>query len=353
MSGASLSASANNPRRPLAAIFGCAGKRLTQEERALFRDSNPAGLILFARNIETPDQVRALVDEFCEAVPSAAPLVLIDQEGGRVARLRPPHWRLPPPAAVFGTIYETDQDSAERAAYLNATLIGSELRGLGINMDCAPTLDLTIAGAHEIIGDRAYGGDPERVARLGRAACDGFLAAGVLPVIKHIPGHGRAWADSHESLPVVDTAADTLRVADFAPFKALADMPAAMTAHIVYPAFDPDSPATTSRAVVQDVIRGEIGFDGLLMSDDLGMKALSGDFADRTRQVLAAGCDLALHCSGDMPEMASVARSCSELSDAAQARLDRALACLTAPTAPESGVALGELNELFSRFNVS
>jgi beta-N-acetylhexosaminidase len=348
-----LSASANNPPAPLAAIFGSSGERLTLEERAFFHDCDPVGFILFARNVVSPDQVRALVADVRDAAPGGCPLVLVDQEGGRVARLRPPHWRLPPPAVIFGGIDAVDREGAARAAYFNAVLIGNELRALGINMDCAPTLDLTIPGAHEIIGDRAYGGDPERVARLGRAACDGFLAAGVLPVIKHIPGHGRARVDSHESLPIVDTPADILRGADFAPFVALADMPAAMTAHIVYAALDPNSPATTSHAVIQRIIRGEIGFDGLLMSDDLGMKALSGDFADRTRRVLAAGCDVVLHCSGDMPEMEAVAQSCTTLSDAAQARLNGALARLTTPTAPDSAAALGELNELFSRFNVS
>jgi len=348
-----LSISESNGRRPLAAIFGCAGTRLTPDERSFFRDRDPAGFILFARNVETPDQVRALVAEFRETAPSGCPLVMIDQEGGRVARLRPPHWRHPPPAAVFGRIYETDPKAASRAAWLNAVLIGNELRTLGINMDCAPSLDLTIPGAHEIIGDRAYGAEPGRVAYLGRAVCEGFLATGVLPVIKHIPGHGRARVDSHESLPVVDTPAETLRETDFAPFRALADMPAAMTAHIVYPSIDPQAPASTSLTVIQDVIRGEIGFDGLLMSDDLGMKALSGDFSDRARQVLAAGCDVVLHCSGAMGEMRSTAETSISLSDAARARLDRALACLGPPTAPDSATAQAELNELFSRFNVS
>lgn len=348
-----MSASENSSRGPLAAIFGCSGKRLTPTERSFFRDCDPAGLILFARNIETPGQVRALVDAFREAAPSGCPLVSIDQEGGRVARLRPPHWRLPPPAAVFGTIDAMDPEAAARGAYLNAVLIGHELRALGINMDCAPVLDLTIPGAHEIIGDRAYGADPDRVARLGRAACDGFLAAGVLPVIKHIPGHGRARVDSHETLPVVDTPADTLRDLDFAPFKALADMPAAMTAHIVYPAFDAGSPASTSPKVIQRVIRGEVGFDGLLMSDDIGMKALEGQVPENARRVLDAGCDLALHCSADPAEMRGVAACCEAMPHAAQARLDRALACLGPITAPDPDTTAGELNDLFRRFNVS
>lgn len=348
-----MSISESSERRPIAAIFGCAGTRLTPDERSFFHDCDPAGFILFARNVETPDQVRALVAEFREVAPSGCPLVLIDQEGGRVARLRPPHWRHPPPAAVFGTIYETDPKAASRAAWLNAVLIGNELRALGINTDCAPTLDLTIPGAHEIIGDRAYGADPGRVARLGRAACEGFLTAGVLPVIKHIPGHGRARVDSHQSLPVVDTPADTLRQTDFAPFRALADMPAAMTAHIVYPDFDPDAPASTSPSIVHDVIREEIGFDGLLMSDDIEMKALTGSTADNARQVLAAGCDLVLHCSGDKIMMLGVVMGCDAISDASQVRLDRALARIGPPTAPDSATAQAELNELFSRFNVS
>ena len=333
----------------LAAFFGSAGLTLTPDERAFFRDARPAGYILFRRNVETPDQVRALVDDVRASIGRDDAPVLIDQEGGRVARLTAPTWRKAPPAAVFGQISERDPAAGARGAYLNALLIGAELRALGINVDCAPVLDLRVPGAHDIIGDRAFAEDPAEIARLGRAACEGFLDAGVIPVIKHIPGHGRAFADSHQSLPVVDLALDKLRETDFAPFKALADMPMAMTAHIVYTAVDPARPATISPPLIAGVIRGELGFEGLLMSDDLSMKALSGSLTERAEAVIVAGCDVIMHCNGDLGEMKAVAAATPALSESGQGRLDRALARVAATPQPDVENAQQELGEILGK----
>jgi beta-N-acetylhexosaminidase len=306
-----------------AVIFGCSGTALTSQERTFFAAVNPFGFILFARNVETPDQVKALIRSLRETVGREAP-VLIDQEGGRVARLKPPHWRAAPPAAVFAALAARDREMAREATWLNARLIGAELRALGIDVDCAPVADLPVPGAHDVIGDRAYGSDPEQVAFLARAAALGLIDAGVLPVIKHIPGHGRARADSHLELPTVETSRAELAASDFVPFRALADMPWAMTAHVLYTALDPDQPATTSPIVIGDIIRGEIGFDGVLVSDDLSMKALGGSFAERAMAALEAGCDLVLHCNGDFAEMEEIASVVSPLSETTQARLARA-----------------------------
>ncbi len=289
-----------------AAIYGCAGPQLTDSERAFFADADPWGFILFARNIENPAQVSALTAEMRNLTGRDVP-ILIDQEGGRVARLRPPHWRKYPAGRRYGEIYASSTDDGLEAARLGARLIAAELRAVGVNVDCLPVLDLPVEGAHDVIGDRAYGTTPEVVIALARAAAEGLLEGGVLPVIKHIPGHGRAGVDSHLSLPRVGTDVKTLDRTDFAPFKAFADMPLAMTAHVVYEAIDAAAPATTSRAVIADIIRGIIGFDGLLMSDDLSMQALSGTLAERTRASLKAGCDLVLHCNGKMDEMEAVA----------------------------------------------
>ena len=257
--------------KPLGAfITGCAGLALTVDETAFIRDQRPAGLILFSRNCDTHDQVRSLTDEFRTALGEQDVLVLIDQEGGRVQRLRPPHWRALPPASAFGALYALDKKRGLEAARLAARVAAQDLASLGITMNCAPVLDLPAPGAHDIIGDRAYGSVPGDVAELARAVAAGLLAGGVLPVIKHIPGHGRATADSHLELPVVKTSAQDLRANDFEPFRLLADLPAALTAHVVYEAFDPKDPATTSLTLIQDIIRGEIGFQGFLMSDDLG-----------------------------------------------------------------------------------
>ena len=281
MSGASLRGEV-----PSAIVLGCAGESLSPFERSFFAAANPVGFILFRRNSSSPQQIRELVASLRECVGRDDAPVLIDQEGGRVARLRPPHWRLYPSAA---------------------RLIADDLARLGITVDCFPVVDLVVSGADAVIGDRAYGTDPERVTRLGRSVCDGLLEGAVLPVIKHIPGHGRARVDSHYACPLVETPYEELVQTDFAPFRALAGMPWAMTAHIVYAAVDPALPATLSRRVIIEVIRGEIGFDGVLIADDLSMQALGGRLGERTRQALAAGCDLALHCSGNPAEMEEVA----------------------------------------------
>ena len=306
---------------PRAIVLGCAGERLTADERRLFAAADPAGFLLFRRNCKDPDQVRALVAEMRDCVGRADAPVLIDQEGGRVQRLQPPHWRKYPAPARIAALPDPD---AEEAARLGARLIADDLAALGIDVDALPVLDLPSSGADPVIGDRAYGGDPERVARLGRAACEGQLAGGVLPIIKHIPGHGRAQVDSHRALPRVDAARDLLEKTDFAPFRALSDMPWAMTAHIVYTAIDPVAPATFSAAVIDGVIRKHIGFDGVLISDDISMGALDGSLAERTRRSLAAGCDLAMHCNGVLSEMEEVADATPPLTAAAQARLARA-----------------------------
>lgn len=308
---------------PLAAVFGCAGETLGRRERDFFRDADPAGFIVFARNIANPDQLRDLVAELRECVGRGDAPVLIDQEGGRVARLGPPHWRRPPPAASFGKIARNDPEKATKAAWLNARLIAHDLAGLGITVDCAPVLDVPVLGAHDIIGDRAYAADPATISRLGGATADGLLAGGVLPVIKHIPGHGRAGADSHLALPIVEASEDQLNEVDFVPFRALSHLPWAMTAHIVYRAIDAERPATISAKAVGRVIRKLIGFHGLLISDDLSMKALGGTLRERARDALAAGCDLALHCNGDAKEMIEVAEGCRALDQAGAARLAR------------------------------
>ena len=297
---------------PSAAILGLAGKTLTDDERAFFSEVQPLGYILFARNVETPAQVRALVDDLRGLVTGHDPVVLIDQEGGRVQRLKPPHWRFAPPMADFGALYTQDKDAAKAALILNNQLIGQELAELGIDVDCAPVMDVPVADAHDIIGNRAFSRDPHEVADMAIAACDGLIAAGVVPVIKHIPGHGRARADSHLELPVVEADLASLRASDFVPFAAFpkSGRPAmAMTAHVVYTAIDPDKPATTSAKVIGDIIRGEFGFKGVLMSDDLGMKALGGPYDHRTAAALAAGCDVVLHCDGNLADMRDIAKA--------------------------------------------
>jgi beta-N-acetylhexosaminidase len=307
------------------AIYGCAGTELSAAERAFFRDTRPWGFILFARNIADPEQVRALVSSLRETVGNDAP-VLIDQEGGRVARLKPPHWKAYPPARRFGDLYAADPAAAQEACYLNARGIAAELVALGIDVDCVPVLDVPVEGANDVIGDRAFSRDPAVVAALGRTIIDAMLDGGVLPVIKHIPGHGRANADSHHALPRASVSPAELRATDFAPFRALNDCPLAMTAHIVYEALDPERPATTSQTIVREIIRGLIGFEGLLMSDDLSMNALHGSLGERSRDALAAGCDIVLHCNGRMDEMQAVAREVPPLEGEALARADRALA---------------------------
>ncbi|MFS8038042.1 beta-N-acetylhexosaminidase [Xanthobacter sp. AM11] len=305
-------------------IAGCAGPRLSSDERAFFRAAAPWGFILFARNVEDPEQVRALVAELREAVGWSAP-VLIDQEGGRVQRLRPPHWPDYPPAEPFGALYLKDATAALEAVRLNARAMACDLNALGIDVDCLPVADLRHPDGHGIIGNRAYGTAPGPVAALARAAAVGLLEGGVLPVLKHLPGHGRAPVDSHESLPRVNAPRAELEQADFAAFRDLADLPLGMTAHVVYADIDPDHPATTSRKVMDEVIRGFIGFSGFLMSDDLSMGALAGDMPARARDALAAGCDVLLHCNGRMDEMEAVAQAAPLLAGEAEARARRAL----------------------------
>ncbi|WP_309091190.1 beta-N-acetylhexosaminidase [Phenylobacterium sp.] len=313
-----------------AAILGCSGPELTAEEAAFFRDVRPWGFILFGRNIETPDQVRRLTGSLRETVGRADAPILIDQEGGRIQRLGPPHWRAYPTGRAYG---ELPQPQRREITRLGARLIAHDLADLGINVDCVPVLDVPDPEGHEIIGDRAYGDTPEDVALLGRAACEGLIAGGVLPIVKHIPGHGRARADSHLELPVVDASWDELYGRDFAPFRALSDMPMAMTAHVIYSAIDAEQSATTSEAVFEKVIRGAIGFDGLVMCDDLSMKALSGSFEERAAMSLAAGCDVVLHCNGDLGEMRAVVEGAGELAGRAAERARAALSRI--PGTPE------------------
>ncbi len=317
------------PSDSAAAAFGCSGLRLDENERSFLREARPYGFILFARNVETPGQVRALVSELRETVGWDAP-VMIDQEGGRVARLRAPHWRkhLPvgalcrrvdAPAQPSGSVWS--EERLWEALALRGRLIADELHGLGIDLVCAPVLDLRLEGADPIVGDRALGSDPAAVAARGEVLCAGFEAGGVTPIIKHIPGHGRAHVDSHAALPVVEASREELD-ADFAPFAALSDKPAAMTAHIVYRALDAERPATMSPAVIDTLIRGEIGFDGLLMSDDIGMGALEGPIGRRAAEAVEAGCDIALHCSGRLDEMQEVMNEVASMSAASLIRSD-------------------------------
>ncbi len=310
---------------PRAFIAGCSGPVLTPEEAAFFRESAPWGFILFRRNIQDPAQVAALTTALRATVGRGDAPILVDQEGGRVQRLGPPHWRKYPAGRAFGQARLNDPLQLRETVRLSALLMAHDLLALGITVDCLPVLDVPVAGAHDVIGDRAYAADPQTVAVLGRAAAEGLMAGGVLPVMKHIPGHGRSNADSHQSLPVVSVSRRVLQK-DFLPFRINADLPMAMTAHVVYTAIDPDQPATTSGRVIRGVIRRSIGFDGLLMSDDLSMKALSGGFRARTEAALAAGCDVALHCNGDLAEMRAVAEGAPVLAGKAKRRAGAALA---------------------------
>lgn len=322
-----------------AAFFGCSGLRLTPDEIAFFKEVKPAGFILFARNCDTPEQLKTLCASLAElCVISPAP-ILIDQEGGRVARLRPPHWLPHPPAAVFGALYERDPQKASNAVKAHGALIGAELAGLGITVDCLPVLDVLFPETHDVIGDRAFSQDADVIAHLGQALMDGLMSSGVVPVIKHIPGHGRATADSHLSLPVVSADHAALSKTDFQPFKACAAAPMAMTAHILYTQLDAAECATHSKHIIETIIRGEIGFDGLLMSDDVSMKALGGGLEQRARKALDAGCDIVLHCNGDMAEMQAVAAGVCVLEGRAAARLHDAML----PAANNTSISLAAL----------
>ena len=307
-----------------AAIYGCAGHRLTEEERAFFAEARPWGFILFRRNIDAPEQVRALTDDLRASIGDPEAPILIDQEGGRVQRMGPPHWPKYPPGAAYMQA-SNDPVDARELARLGARLMAHDLRAVGINVDLLPVLDVPVPGAHDIVGDRAYGQNPATVALLGRAAAEGLLAGGVLPCVKHMPGHGRAFADSHKDLPTVHADFETLDSWDFAPFKALSDMPLAMTAHIVFTAIDRKRPATQSRKAVR-MMREHLGFSGLIMTDDLSMQALSGSLGERAHRSLKAGCDVVLHCNGDLAEMRAVAEAAGRLKGRARARAEAAMA---------------------------
>ncbi len=311
-------------------ITGLAGLELSANERAFLREAQPWGLIVFKRNVSTPKQVLELTHSFRDVVGRQA-AVLVDQEGGRVQRLAPPHWPAYPPGARYGALYDREKSVGLAAAKLAGHLIAADLSVLGIDVDCLPIADVPAPGSDAVIGDRAYGSEPGKVAAIAAAMAQGLMAGGVLPVLKHLPGHGRATADSHHRLPVVDTDRATLEATDFAAFRPLADLPLGMTAHVVFTAIDPVAPATTSVTMVREVIRGFIGFQGLLMSDDVSMNALSGTIAERSRAALGAGCDVVLHCNGDMREMTAVAAEAPELAGAAGKRADAALAARSAP----------------------
>lgn len=320
-------------------ILGCLGKSLSREEVRFYRGEAPWGFILFARNISEAEQIKDLVAEMRDSVGRPDAPVFIDQEGGRVQRIRPPLAPNYPAGAALGALWQQDHDAGERATWLLARLHAFDLQRYGITSDCLPVLDVPVEGANDVIGARAYGKSPEIVAALGRAAAEGLMSGGVLPVMKHVPGHGRAFADTHFELPVVDAKLGELQRHDFAPFRELAYLPMAMTAHVIFSAIDPDNPATTSGKVIEEVIRREIGFEGLLMSDDTSMKALSGDFPSKAAAILAAGCDIVLHCNGEMEEMAGIASRTRGLEGTSLDRAKRALTFIKdRDTADESEV---------------
>jgi beta-N-acetylhexosaminidase len=330
------------------AVYGCQGSVLAATERDFFRDVRPFGFILLAinGNIENPSQVAALCDQLRDSIGDANTPIFIDQEGGRVQRLKPPHWQARPAARRFGDLFARDPERGREGAYLCARLIAHDLRGVGVTVNCAPVLDVPVAGAHDIIGDRAYSLSPPTVAELGRAAVEGYLDGGVLPVIKHIPGHGRATVDSHLSLPRVTTRAAELSTHDFVPFRSLNQSPMGMTAHVVYEAIDPRRPATTSPKVIRDVIRGQIGFQGLLLTDDLSMSALEGSIGARTKAALFAGCDIVLHCNGKLDEMMDVAKETKPLAGDVLGRAKKALSQLRRPADFDAEEAEARLSEM-------
>jgi beta-N-acetylhexosaminidase len=326
-------------------ITGLSGPVLTAAERQFVQEAQPWGLILFKRNVTTPDTLRRLINAFRDAVGRDAP-VLIDQEGGRVQRLGPPHWPAYPPGAAYSAVFDRDPSTGLTAARLGARLIADDLARLGIDVDCAPIADVPVAGANQVIGDRAYGTEPGKVAAIAGAFAEGLMAGGVLPVLKHLPGHGRAMADSHHGLPVVTADRTTLESTDFAAFRPLRSLPMGMTAHVVFSAVDPVAPATTSDNIVVNVIRDSIGFTGLLMSDDISMGALSGSLGERSKAAIAAGCDLVLHCNGAMAEMREVAQYASTLSGEAARRADAALAARRQPAPFDVTAARAEFAKL-------
>jgi beta-N-acetylhexosaminidase len=335
--------------RRRAFITGIAGTELSAAEREFIAAERPWGFILFKRNIVNPSQVTALNDELRSIIGDADAPVLIDQEGGRVQRFGPPNWPVYPPGAAFGRLYDIDSAFGLKAARLCARLIADDLIRIGVTVDCLPIADVPVAGADAVIGDRAYGTEPGKVAAIARAVTEGLEQGGILPILKHIPGHGRATADTHFSLPVVDTPESELKNTDFAAFQPLADLPMAMTAHVVFSAVDAAYPATTSATMIERVIRGVIGFQGLLMSDDVSMNALAGSIAERTRAAFAAGCDMVLHCNGKLDEMQQVAGETPELSGQALERARRALAARKPPLAFDRAAARAELDALIGQ----
>ena len=330
-------------------ITGVAGLALAAEERAFLRDAQPWGIILFKRNVSTPIQVQELVSSFRDALGWQAP-VLVDQEGGRVQRLGPPHWAAYPPGARYGQIYDHDKVLGLETAQLAGRLIADDLGARGIDVDCLPIADVPVSGSDPVIGDRAYGTQPDKVSAIAAAIARGLRLGGVLPVLKHLPGHGRATADSHHKLPVVDTDQATLEKTDFAAFRPLRDLPLGMTAHVVFSAIDPDAPATTSVTMVRQVIRGFIGFQGLLMSDDISMNALAGTIAERSRAALGAGCDVVLHCNGNPKEMEQVAGEVPKLEGEAGKRAERALAARGAREEFDVEAGRASFNKIIARF---
>ena len=332
-----------------AAIYGIKGLAMTADERAFLREAEPAGMIVFRRNCANPAQLLALTDSLRDLTGRDDLPILIDQEGGRVARMRPPEWQAFPAAERFDALYRVAPSSAIEATRSNARALGLMLRQCGINIDCLPLLDVRQPGATDIIGDRALGAEPMQVAALGRAVLDGLSSAGVIGVVKHMPGHGRALVDSHKELPVVKATAEELEV-DLEPFERLAWAPMGMTAHVVYEAWDSARPASLSPIVIADIIRGRIGFDGWLMSDDLGMEALAGDMGTRAAGVVAAGCDVALHCSGKMEEMVAVAGAVPAMTAESDARLARAMAAtrIDSDDGPDFAEALANRDALLA-----
>jgi beta-N-acetylhexosaminidase len=330
---------------PRAFIAGLSGLTLTNEERTFLREADPWGAILFKRNVSDKAQVSDLTKSIRDTLGREA-VILVDQEGGRVQRLAPPHWPAYPPGARYATLYDCGREAGLEAAELGARLIAHDLRAVGIDTDCLPLADVPVAGGDPIIGDRAYGDRPDKVADIAAAVARGLLRGGVLPVLKHLPGHGRATADSHLKLPVIDTPRATLEQTDFAAFRPLAGLPLGMTAHVVFSAIDPATPATTSVTMLREVIRGWIGFQGLLMSDDVSMGALSGTIAERSRAAIVAGCDVVLHCNGDLAEMRAVAGEAPQLGGDALRRADAALAARHAPDAFDAAAGRARFADL-------
>ncbi len=328
-------------------ILGCADLVLTADELALYRDERPWGFILFRRNISEPQQISDLVASMRDSVDRPDAPVFIDQEGGRVQRIRPPLVPHYPPGASIGAVYQAEREAGLRAAWLLARLHAFDLLRFGINADCLPVLDVPVEGSSDVIGNRALGTDPESVTALGRATAEGLMSGGVLPVMKHIPGHGRPTLDTHLALPTVTESVEELRRHDFAPFQALNHLPMAMTAHVIFDAIDPTGPATTSRKVVREIIRGEIGFDNLLISDDTSMKALDGTFQEKAERIMAAGVDIVLHCNGSMEEMRGIVAGTKPLKGKALARANRALNFIDKRDSIEEAAVRAEFAQYF------